>query len=362
MRIFISVIGVIASLVLLASSASMNYLFMYSLGKTELNSQVLSAASVGADVLKALLPLFMSWAYLNGRYVFTLLSGVLFVGLVGLSLLSASSFILGSRAAVSGTLDEINADYKAAQADLRAATGAFDALPPNRSRNIIAADLERQKRQRRWRSSRQCTNATAQSSILFCDRVTALEAELKTAVERGRLDLKINRLKQEVARLRDAGAGQDGDAQVGLLSRVFNIERDGVALWVNAFIAVVIELGSGFGIYFATGWGAKPARTDRAGREGVKIGPELSAEAMSEVLAAYCLDRLHPAQKGRKSVPVMDIYADYVAWSENRGDRPGSVAVFLESFAAIAESAGLAVEGTVCRNVRVGPRMDVAAA
>ena len=58
MRYFIATVGVLASLILLASSASMNYLFMYSLGKTELESHVLSAASVGADVLKASLPFF----------------------------------------------------------------------------------------------------------------------------------------------------------------------------------------------------------------------------------------------------------------------------------------------------------------
>lgn len=358
MRVLISTIGVLASLVLLASSASMNYLFMYSLGKTELNSQVLSAASVGADVLKALLPLFMSWAYLNGRYIFTFLSGVLFVCLVGLSLLSASSFILESRVAVSGTLDEINADYRAAQTDLRGATAAFDALPPSRARNLVSADLERAKQQRRWRSTAGCTNATVQASILFCERIEALQTELKTVVERGRLERKINRLRQEIARLRDAGAGQDGDPQVGLLSRVFNIERDGVALWVNAFIAIVIELGSDFGIFFATSWGAKPGRV----RDTAVDRPELTPEAMSEVLAAYCLDRLHPAQTGRKSVPVMDIYADYVAWAESRDEPAGSVAVFLESFAAIAETAGLTVKGTVCHNVRVGPRMSTVAA
>ena len=361
MRIFISVIGVLASLVLVGSSASMNYLFMYSIGKTELNSQVLSAASMGADVLKSLLPLFLSWGYLNRRYVFTVLAGGLFLALVGLSLLSASSFILGSRIAVSGTQDELNADYKAAQADLRGATAAFDALPVHRARNLVSADLERAKRSRRWRSSGQCSNATVQASIRFCEGVTALQTELKAVVERGRLDLKINRLKQEIARLRDAGAGQDGDPQIGLMSRVFNVERDGMALWLNVFIAIVIEAGAALGIFFATGWGAKEAR--KIGRElkPAAEARELSAEAVSEALATYCLDRLHPAQGRRKSVAVMDIYADYVAWSEKRGDAAGTVTMFLESFGEIAESAGLTVKGKVCQNVRIGDRLSVVA-
>ena len=62
MRIAISIIGVLASLVLLAASAFMNYLFMASLGQGELESRVLGAASVGADVLKSVLPFFMAWA------------------------------------------------------------------------------------------------------------------------------------------------------------------------------------------------------------------------------------------------------------------------------------------------------------
>ncbi len=156
----------------------MNYLFMYSLGKTELNSQVLSAASVGADVFKAALPFFIAWAYLHGRYLFTALASVLFVSLIGLSLLSASSFILGSRVALSGSQDELNADYRGAQEDLRAATAKLDALAPHRARNIVSAELARAKQNRRWRSTSECSDATVQASIAFCERVDALKTEL----------------------------------------------------------------------------------------------------------------------------------------------------------------------------------------
>ncbi len=361
MRFFISTIGVLASLILLASSASMNYLFMYSLGKTEMESHVLSAASVGADVLKASLPFFLSWAYLNGRYLFSLASLGLFACLIGLSLLSASSFILGSRLALSGSQDELNADYRAAQVDLKVATSAFDGLPTYRARNIVAGDLERQKRNRRWVSTSACTDATVQASILYCQGIVRLQSELTSAVERDRLERKISRLKQEISRFRGAGAGKDGDPQVGLLARVFRIERDGLTLWINAFIAMVIELGSDFGLYFATSWGVKPTRQKKT-HNGMERNPEqLSIEAVADSLTSYCVDRLHPSER-QVSVSVMDIYADYVAWSEGCRRPYASVAAFLDSFADIAEEAGLCMKDTQCQNVRVGPRLDTVAA
>lgn len=362
MRLLISAIGVLASLVLLASSASMNYLFMYSLGKTEMESYVMSAASVGADVLKASLPFFLCWAYLNGRFVFTLLSGALFIALIGLSLLSASSFILGSRIAVSGSQDELNADYRAAQEDLRKATLKRDDLVAHRASNLIAAELASAKKHRRWTSTTECTDATVSASKIYCDQVATLQAELQAAIDHARLSRNINRLKKEVERLRDIGAGQGGDPQIGLMARVFNVERDGLTLWINGFIAIVIELGSDFGLFFATSWGVKPSRNRSEGTQTDEEALELNAQSMAEELAFYCLDRLHPAQGNRESVPVMDIYGDYVAWSENRGDQPGSVALFLESFGEIAERSGLAIKGTVCTNIRIGTRIDPVAA
>ncbi len=362
MRLLISVIGVLASLVLLGSSASMNYLFMYSLGKTEMESHVMSAASVGADVLKASLPFFLCWAYLNGRYVFTLLSGALFIALIGLSLLSASSFILGSRIAVSGSQDELNADYRAAQEDLRKATLTRDGLLPHRASNLIAAELASAKKHRRWISTTECTDATVSASIVFCDRVATLQAELRAAVDHARLSRNINRLKKEVDRLRGIGAGQDGDPQIGLMARVFNVERDGLTLWINGFIAIVIELGSDFGLFFATSWGVKPSRNRSEATQSDEQAPELNAQSMAEMLASYCLDRLHPAHGNHSNVPVMDIYADYVVWSETRGDRPGSLALFLETFAEIVEGAALNIDGTVCKNIRIGTRVDAVAA
>ncbi len=372
MRIAISIIGVLASLVLLAASAFMNYLFMASLGQGELESRVLGAASVGADVLKSVLPFFMAWAFINRRYVFAGLSGILFVGLIGLSLLSATNFILGARTAIAGTQDELNADYKGAQDDLRTATAAFDKVAPHRPRNVVAGELETEKTNRRWQTTNNCADPTIQASKLYCDGIARLQAELQAAIEHERLARNITRLKQEIEKQRAVGAGRDGDRQVGLLARVFKVERDWLTLAINGFIAIVIELGSDFGLFFATSWGAKsaaPRRTEDTAApvaepivlEVVKEAPELNREEVAEQLASYCVERLHPAQ-GRTSVAVMDIYADYVVWCEKGRQRAGSIAAFLGSFATIAETAGLSIKGTACQNVRVGPRMGMLAA
>ena len=100
--------------------------------------------------------------------------------------------------------------------------------------------------------------------------IERLKSELRAAVERDRLHRKTNRIEREIGRLRSVGAGKDGDPQVGLLSRVFNVERDGLTLWINVFIAIVIELGSDFGLFFSTSRGGKGTAKKSQCRDGDK--------------------------------------------------------------------------------------------
>ncbi len=77
MRFLLAGVGILAALVFMAASAAMNWVFLKSLGKTELEGQIFGAFSVALDVTKSLLPLFIGWAAMAKRHVYrTIASGV----------------------------------------------------------------------------------------------------------------------------------------------------------------------------------------------------------------------------------------------------------------------------------------------
>ncbi len=59
MRMILSSLGLMVSLVILLASVFMNYLFLSSMGKTPFEDYVFGAVSAAADILKALLPFLL---------------------------------------------------------------------------------------------------------------------------------------------------------------------------------------------------------------------------------------------------------------------------------------------------------------
>lgn len=96
MRGLLSTIGALAALLMLVASAGMNFVFLKSHGRSEFEGNVLGSASVSADVLKALLPFFIAWAWRERRYLAAIPGGAMFLFFHGL-LAAVSVGICGSK-------------------------------------------------------------------------------------------------------------------------------------------------------------------------------------------------------------------------------------------------------------------------
>ena len=71
----LTMIGLAAAAVLIGASATMNYMFASSLGKTPLEGYILGTVSVSVDVLKALLAVFVAKALREGQRGFVIIGG-----------------------------------------------------------------------------------------------------------------------------------------------------------------------------------------------------------------------------------------------------------------------------------------------
>lgn len=386
MRVVATLLGVVASLVMLGVSGSMNYLFMSGLGKSALEGQVLGAASAAADGLKALLPFFIWWAWQYKRRIPAILGSGVWLFFVGFSLLSAIGFSATNRGAVTDTREGMAATFETVQADLQRAEARLAALPAHRPAQVVQQTIEGLKQNRRWTSTSGCTDATASASRSFCEGFFQAKGELAAAVEGERLRRQIEGLKREVQRLRKAGAGQDTDPQVSLLSKIFGQSEGFFRISLIVVVALLVELGSSMGLWLSTAHldGSRRPRDDGASTEvraevmkpspststsasaSTRIGPVLAdtgegaaaeplkieAEVMGDV-QDYCLARLQPVAD-EVSVSIDELFADYVAWCEGEGLGPHGADTFSDHFGQVAEAVDLVRDGQHYIGIKLG--------
>lgn len=305
----------------------MNYLFLSSLGKTPLEGQVLGAASASADVLKTLLPFFIAWSWQARR--FAAAAGVVFVFFAGFSLLSAIGFAAHNRGVLVSERDNRSSTYERVHDMRKDAEVRRKALPIHRPTAVVTEEIEGHRQDRRWTSTKACTNATASASRGYCAAFFKLRAELAAAQEAERLAEESTALDEQLAHLRAQGAGNDSDPQVSLLSGITGLEAEAVRLALIIAVALLIEVGASLGLFLASG--LVSGRKD----SGVPKPPIGSIED-------FALEALS-ASSG--SLSLTDADAAYNAWCFQRGYRPLSPAAFNAAFYDLAREVGIECRG-----------------
>lgn len=254
MRVTLGLFAVLAALVFMVASAAMNWVFLSSLGKSPLEAQIFGAVSVAVDVLKSLLPIFIGWALVEKKRTFAAVAGVVFCLFFAFSLISAIGFAAHNRGAVTGGKEVIVLRYQAAVRDVAEVEGKLQVLPVSRPQAVVVEALRGLEQDKRWSTSKGCTEATALDSRAFCEGYFKTKAELAAALEAVRLDARLTPLKQEVARLQEAGAREEADIQASLLSRLTGVGVSTAQMGLVMFVAVLVEIGAAFGLYLAFGW------------------------------------------------------------------------------------------------------------
>lgn len=290
MRWLLALAALAAALVFMAASAAMNWVFLSSLGKSHLEAQIFGAVSIAIDVFKSLLPVFIGWALINGKRVFAFVASGVFALLFCFSLMSAIGFAAGNRGAVTGGREVIALRYQAAVRDVAEVEARLKAVPPARPETVIVEALRASEQDKRWSSSKSCTEATALESRTFCETYFKTKGELAAALEIGRLDARLQPLKQEVARLQGIGAMEESDVQASLLSRMTGVGVSTAQMALVMFVAVLVEIGAALGLYLAIGW--LPEKQPREARS--EIMPERRATVAEE--------------RPRVSMPVTDAH------------------------------------------------------
>jgi hypothetical protein len=213
-RKFLSGVGVCATLGLIACSATMNYLFMCSQGRTAFEGQVLGSVSVAADVMKALVPMYVSWAIAARRWFYVPVGTVLFAACAAVSFSSAFGFIASNRLEVAA--EKVQVQRRVARlGSLYEELGARLSNQSNRRATGEIDDvLQAMRFDRRWTSSRNCEYASVASNRVFCEKYFRVRAERAQAEQAERLERERDALGKKLESVIAVKSSGDGGCRL----------------------------------------------------------------------------------------------------------------------------------------------------
>lgn len=375
----LGVLGVIAAGVLLVVSAAMNYRFGFSLGKTPADGQIYGAASAAADCFKALVPFFFFAAWRNRMWSQAFAAAIVWVVVTGYSMTSALGHAALNRLDMSGQRAAATANYKDMRADTKRAQDQLTWIPAHRPPETVAAELNVHKAQRYWLVTSECTDVKGKSAREYCQQFHKLNAELASGVEAQKLETRISDIGTKLAKAAGGTVMAEADPQASVLAKVTGVELETVQTGLALLVALLIEIGSGFGMYVAFAYwrmhghepqaiavsastaNAAPLRTaDRTlalpPAEAVEAEETAALPAPAQPPATARLganDNRTPAKRllpdsdvqrfyreevlatDGMSITLNDLYNSYCNWSEDQEKEPLAMPTFSREFRAL---------------------------
>lgn len=365
---FIAVCGVGAALALIGVSVAMNWRFGYSLGKTPLDGMIYGTASAAADCLKAVVPFFFFGAI--RRRVWSRAVAAAIVGLVvtGYSLFSAFGHAAQNRSETTGHRAVDAKAYKALGADLKRAQDQLSWIPVYRPPATVSGEIDGMKVQRQWTLTQECGAVTSKVGREFCIRYHELLAELGNGRQAAELETRIAEVQRKLERFQGTAAEQEADPQAAFLAELFGISVHQVQLGLTMFVAVLLEVGSGLGMYMALGqWReenspvTKPVVPDAPLPANAPIAslPPPTASAAAEHnpiepdadVVKFVDERMLRAV-GRSCL-VTTVYDAYLAWCEERRIEVLALPTFVRVLGELGIHRVRSGDGMVCADVEM---------
>lgn len=344
----LGVLGVLAAGVLLAVSAAMNWRFGFTLGRTEFDGQIYGAASAAADCLKALVPFFFFAAIRNRVWSQAVASLLVWSVVTAYSLTSALGHAALNRMETGGQRVVEAQAYKDLRQDLDRTKNQLSWIPQHRPAATTQAELEGLKTQRRWDLTKGCTDVTSGKGREYCQQVHALGAEVASAQKAAALEARIATIQAKLVKAEKGGAHAVADPQAKVLADLSGLSVEHMQIALVVFIALLLEIGSGLGMYIAFSvWRINDRHAPAApvlATLAPQVVPALPAQAPvskprisandNKTVAPAATKLVAPENDVERfykerietqdgsSIVAQDLFDEYCAWCEERGKEP----------------------------------------
>lgn len=340
-------VGVVVTLGLVGVSLMMNFRFGQSLGKSEWDGLVYGIASACADGFKVILPFAIMAAWSARRPIAAGAGAALWLVFTAYSMTSSLGHSAVNRSETAGARQHHVAAYKDLRRALELKLQEREKLPAFRAQDALRAELAAMEQSAVFERSGGCSEMAGRTRS-FCDAHARLKSELATALRAQMLDKDIVELRASIEAAAERGKSGEGDAQSAILGKLSGWTEDYVRLGLTVLVSVMVELGSGLGLYLVLG------------HRAADTTPRRQAPAwLTRLLAASSDER---RWRGERLVAAagehedeLTLYRDYCMWlvTQRRGPAK-SLTEFRVWLDAEPVGEGMAKRG---RRYRLGVRL-----
>ncbi len=371
MKHALGVLGVLAAGVLLAVSAAMNWRFGFSLGRSELDGHIYGAASAAADCLKALIPFFFFAAIRNRMWSQAAAAALVGLVVTAYSLTSALGHAALNRMDTSGHRAAEARSYQDVRADLKRAQDQLGWVPQHRPAQTVQSEIDGVKNQRPWTWTKGCTEVNGKQGRDFCQQFHALSAEFAAAQQAVQLEARIAEIQAKLAKSAGGSVMAEADPQAAVLAKLVqpimpSITTEDVQTALTVFVAILLEVGSAFGMYVAfSTWRLHDVHAPAAPRmaqvntaaaavaassipaPAVQVSkprsgandnvnkPVVAAQPQRLIAPENDVERFYKERietQDGSSLTATSLYEDYCAWCEEREKEPLALPTFGREF------------------------------
>jgi len=234
----------------------MNWRFVFSLGRTEFDGQIYGAASAAADCMKALVPFFFFAALRTKMWAQAAASVLVWVVVMAYSLTSALGHAALNRLDTAGQRAATVQTYKDHRADLTRAKEQLSWIPQHRPAQAVQSDIAAFKSEKPWRWTKGCTKVKGPKGRSYCQKYHGFTAELASAEQASVLEARIAATQGKLAQSEGASVMSEADPQAAVLAKLAgavlpSVKVEDVQTALTVFIALLLEVGSAFGMFIA---------------------------------------------------------------------------------------------------------------
>ena len=248
----LTLVMAVAAILFVALSATMNALFLSSLGRTAIETSLLALVSVASDLAKAVLPVVIVRAIQLRVWSQVTVATLMLLFVVVLSLASGIGFAALTRGTSIAVRLGQSDTLAAAKRDLQDVETRLNYLTVSRPTRVVEAAFATAIVDRRWSGSKECTEISGQAVRQYCTDVQKLKAEGTVSAERETLVRERAALRSKIESLNGTG-NIDSDPQSALVAQLLGTDAAVPRLILTTFTAAVIELGSVLLILLVTG-------------------------------------------------------------------------------------------------------------
>jgi hypothetical protein len=141
--------------------------------------------------------------------------------------------------------------YKDLRGDLKRAQDQLSWIPQHRPIQTVQGEIEGLQTQRAWTFTNGCKDVQGKQGRDFCQKYHGLTAEQASGQQAEALEARVADIQSKLGKTDAMTVMGEADPQAAVLSKLTGLDVDKVQTAMTIFIALLLEVGSGMGMYIA---------------------------------------------------------------------------------------------------------------